>query len=182
MNNYSGWYVILSQIRTSNQKAYFIFIFACVPNLMSQIPSVLISFGASTKVTLLPVGSRGIQLGPSKRLRLLQCKTEGQIELCTKVCTITTELYQISTNFTQVHPGEQLIERFSHWTLITYISNYINMRQYPFTWKIRMICEQYLTVSCIVLQLGVPPSAKTTSPHLLRCRQYWSLDNLLDSQ
>ena len=121
MNNYSGWYVILSQIRTSNQKAYFIFIFACVPNLMSQIPSVLISFGASTKVTLLPVGSRGIQLGPSKRLRLLQCKTEGQIELCTKVCTITTELYQISTIFTQVHPGEELIERFSHWTLIIYI-------------------------------------------------------------
>ena len=73
---------------------------------MSQIPSVMISFGARTKATLLSIGSRGIQLGPSKRLRLLQCKTEGQIELCTKVCTITTELYQISTNFTQVHPGE----------------------------------------------------------------------------
>ena len=94
--------------------AYFIFIFACVPNLMSQIPSVLISFEASTKVTLLPVGSCGIQLGRSRRSRLLQCKTEGQIELCTKVCTITTELYQISTNFTQVHPGEELIRRFSH--------------------------------------------------------------------
>ena len=83
----------------TNQNAYFIFIFACVPNLMSQIPSVLISFGASTKVTLLPVGSRGIQLGRSRRSRLLQCKTEGQIELCTKVCTITTVLHH-------VHPGE----------------------------------------------------------------------------
>ena len=177
MNNYSGWYIILSQIRISNQKAYFIFIFASVPNLMSQIPSVLISLGARTIVTLLPVGSCGIQLGHSKRPRLLQCKTGGQIELCTKVCTITTELYQISTNFTQVHPREELMERFSHWTLITYISNDINMRQYHFTWKIRMMYEQYLTVSCIVLQLGVPPSAKTTSPHLLPCRQYWSLDN-----
>ena len=55
------------------------------------------------------------------RSLLLQCKTEGQIELFTKVCTITTELYQISTIFTQVHPGEELIERFSHWTLIIYI-------------------------------------------------------------
>ena len=175
MNNYSGWYIILSQIRISNQKAYFIFIFASVPNLMSQIPAVLISSGTRTKITLLPVGSCGIQLGHLKRLRLLPCKMKGQIELCTKVCTIATELYQISTNFTQVHPGEELIERFSHWILITCISNYINMRQYHFTWKIRMICERYLTVSCIVLQLGVLPSAKTTSPHLLRCRQYLML-------
>ena len=72
--------------------------FACVPNLMSPIPSVMISLGARTIVTLLPVGSCGIQLGLSKRPRLLQCITEGQIELCTKVWTITTELYQISTN------------------------------------------------------------------------------------
>ena len=31
--------------------AYFIFIFACVPNLMLQILAVLISFEASTKIT-----------------------------------------------------------------------------------------------------------------------------------
>ena len=67
------------------------------------------------------MGSCGIQLGHLKRLRLLPCKMKGQIELCTKVCTIATELYQILTNFTQVHPGEELIERFSHWTLIIYI-------------------------------------------------------------
>ena len=88
---------------------------------MLQIPAVLISSGTRTKITLLPVGSCGIQLGHSKRLRLLPCKMKGQIELCTKVCTIATELYQILTNFTQVHPGEELIERFSHWTLIIYI-------------------------------------------------------------
>ena len=81
--------------------------FAFVPNLMSQIPSVQISLGARTIVTLLPVGSCGIQLGHSKRLRLLPCKTEGKIELCTKVCTIATELYQTSTNLTPVHPGEE---------------------------------------------------------------------------
>ena len=43
--------------------------FACVPNLMSQIPSVMISLGARTIVALLPVGSCGIQFGLSKRPR-----------------------------------------------------------------------------------------------------------------
>ena len=65
-----------------------------------QIPTVLKIAGVVTKVTLLPIGSRGIQLGHSKGSRLLSCKMEGQIELCTKVCTIATELYQTSTNFT----------------------------------------------------------------------------------
>ena len=38
---------------------------------------------------------------------LPSCKMEGQIELCTKVCIIVTELHQTSPNFTQVHPGEE---------------------------------------------------------------------------
>ena len=38
---------------------------------------------------------------------LPSCKMEGQIELCTKVCIIVTELYQTSPNFTQVYPGEE---------------------------------------------------------------------------
>ena len=40
-----------------------------------------------------------------------------------------------------------------------------------------MICEQYLTVSCIVLQLGLPPSARdnffspTAIPTVLKLKQ-----------
>ena len=66
---------------------------------MLQIVAVIINSVTRTKVTLLPVGSCGIRLGYSKRSQLLSCKMEGQIELCTKGCTIATELHH-------VHPGE----------------------------------------------------------------------------
>ena len=66
---------------------------------MLQIVAVMINSVTRTKVTLLPVGSLGIQLGHSKQLQSLSCKMGGQIELCTRVCIIVTVLHQ-------VHPGE----------------------------------------------------------------------------
>ena len=129
-----------------------------------------------------------------------------------------------SPNFTQVHPGEELIERFLHLTsriyqitsicanislleiFVWFVNSilhypvsctvlelgvppahrkiftlnthhiYIKLHQSaPISLYLRthVICEQqYLTVSCILLQLGLPPSVNITSPHLLQYRQY----------
>ena len=73
--------------------------FACAPNLMLQILAIMISSGSRAKVILPPIGYYWIPQGHSERSRLLPCKMEGQIELCTKGCTIATELHH-------VHPGE----------------------------------------------------------------------------
>ena len=66
---------------------------------MLQILDPLTSSGVIIKVTLLPVRSCGIQSGHSERLQSLSSKMKGQVELCTKICTIATVLHQ-------VHPGE----------------------------------------------------------------------------
>ena len=87
---------------------------------MLQIPAVLISSGTRTKVTLLSVRSL-------ETIAITIMYNGRLIELCTKVCTITTELYQISTNFTQVHPGEDAHRKI--FTLNTH-HVYIKLHQY----------------------------------------------------
>ena len=67
---------------------------------MLQILDPLTSSGVIIKVTLLPVRSCGIQSGHSERLQSLSSKMKGQVELCTKICTIATALHQ-------VHSGEE---------------------------------------------------------------------------
>ena len=77
---------------------------------------------------------------------------------------------------------EELEEWFPHVILITYISNYINLHQYLFTWETSVICEQlYLTISCIVLLYRTSTwspavrednfSSSTAIPTVLKLRQ-----------
>ena len=85
------------------------------PNLILLKPVLLTSSGIRTKVTLVSIGSL-------ETIGLLLFKMEGQIELCTKVCTIAAELHktirplQTSQNCTHVHPGER---RGAHRKILT---------------------------------------------------------------